>query len=125
MTGRVVIVGAGQAGARVALGLRAAQFAGPITLVGAEPHLPYERPQLSKEVLSDPDWSLQFIKPEDDWRTAEIDLRMGCAVVDADPAARTVALAGGEELSYDHLVLATGTIAPVSYTHLRAHETEA
>tara|TARA_R110002074_G_scaffold10461_2_gene39704 strand:+ start:9368 stop:10570 length:1203 start_codon:yes stop_codon:yes gene_type:complete len=111
LTGRVVIVGAGQAGARVALGLRAAQFAGPITLVGAEPHLPYERPQLSKEVLSDPDWSLQFIKPEDEWRTAEIDLRMGCAVVDADPAARTVALAGGEELSYDHLVLATGTIA--------------
>lgn len=80
-------------------------------MVGAEPHLPYERPQLSKEMLIDPNWSLQFIKAEEDWRAAEIDLRLGSAVTDADPKARVVALSDGEELPYDLLVLATGTIA--------------
>lgn len=108
---RVVVVGAGQAGARVALGLRSARFGGSITLVGAEPHLPYERPQLSKEMLTDPNWSLQFIKAEEDWRAAGIDVRLGSAMIGADPKAQVVALAGGEELPYDLLVLATGTIA--------------
>ncbi|WP_138424291.1 FAD-dependent oxidoreductase [Maritimibacter alexandrii] len=111
MTERVVVVGAGQAGARVALELRSAGFSGSVVLVGAEPHLPYERPQLSKEMLTDPAWSTRFMKAQSDWSAAEIDLRLGSPVVDADPNARVVALAGGEELSYDHLVLATGTSA--------------
>ena len=111
MTDRVVVVGAGQAGARLALELRSAGFSGSVALVGAEPHLPYERPQLSKEMLTDPAWSTRFMKAQGDWSAAEIDLRLGSPVVDADPNARVVALAGGEELSYDHLVLATGTSA--------------
>jgi NADPH-dependent 2,4-dienoyl-CoA reductase/sulfur reductase-like enzyme len=62
-------------------------------------------------MLTDPTWSARFIRAQDDWGAAGIDLRLGSPVIDADPKARAVALAGGEELFYDHLVLATGTVA--------------
>ena len=52
MPERVVIVGAGQAGAQVAISLRQLGFAGEIVLLGEEPHLPYQRPPLSKAYLS-------------------------------------------------------------------------
>lgn len=58
---RVVIVGAGQAGGRAADALRAAGHAGPITLIGEEAHLPYERPQLSKSMLLDSEPRPTFI----------------------------------------------------------------
>ena len=49
----MVIVGAGECGARAAFALREEGYAGPVTLIGAEPHLPYERPPLSKEAMAD------------------------------------------------------------------------
>ena len=48
----MVIVGAGEAGARAALGLREAGYGGPVTLIGEEPHAPYERPPLSKAAMT-------------------------------------------------------------------------
>ncbi|HEY0999405.1 MAG TPA: FAD-dependent oxidoreductase, partial [Streptosporangiaceae bacterium] len=54
-SGRVVIAGAGLSGLRTAEELRARGFAGPVTLIGAEPRPPYDRPPLSKKVLTEPD----------------------------------------------------------------------
>lgn len=62
---RVVIVGAGQAGGRAAEALRAAGYVGPITLIGEEAHLPYERPQLSKSILLDGEPNSTFIRAPD------------------------------------------------------------
>lgn len=62
---RVVIVGAGQAGGRAAEALRAAGYVGPITLIGEEAHLPYERPQLSKSILLDGEPNSTFIQAPD------------------------------------------------------------
>jgi hypothetical protein len=62
---RVVIVGAGQAGGRAAETLRAAGHVGPITLIGEEAHLPYERPQLSKSILLDNEPNPTFIRATD------------------------------------------------------------
>ena len=62
---RVVIVGAGQAGGRAAEALRAAGHVGPITLIGEEAHLPYERPQLSKPILLDNEPNPTFIRAPD------------------------------------------------------------
>jgi NADPH-dependent 2,4-dienoyl-CoA reductase/sulfur reductase-like enzyme len=62
---RVVIVGAGQAGGRAAEALRAAGHVGPITLIGEEAHLPYERPQLSKSILLDSEPNPTFIRAPD------------------------------------------------------------
>ena len=62
---RVVIFGAGQAGGRAAEALRAAGHVGPITLIGEEAHLPYERPQLSKSILLDGEPNSTFIRAPD------------------------------------------------------------
>ena len=62
---RVVIVGTGQAGGRAAEPLRAAGHVGPITLIGEEAHLPYERPQLSKSILLDGEPNSTFIRAPD------------------------------------------------------------
>jgi hypothetical protein len=62
---RVVIAGAGQAGGRAAEALRAAGHVGPITLIGEETHLPYERPQLSKSILLDSEPNPAFIRAPD------------------------------------------------------------
>jgi NADPH-dependent 2,4-dienoyl-CoA reductase/sulfur reductase-like enzyme len=62
---RVVIVGTGQAGGRAAEPLRAAGHVGPITLIGEEAHLPYERPQLSKSILLDSEPNPTFIRAPD------------------------------------------------------------
>ncbi len=105
----VVIVGAGQAGGRAALSLRRRGFQGEITLVGEEPLPPYERPPLSKGVLTDQATIEKgFLAAEESYAEAEIALRLGARVVALDRAARRVELADGGPLSYDTLVLATG-----------------
>lgn len=109
---RVVIVGAGQAGGRTAQALRRLGHAGPITILGEEPHAPYERPPLSKDVLlgSAPASAL-FLQGEEKWRALDVTLRQGVRVTAIDRAARTVQLADGERVAYDTLVLATGARA--------------
>ncbi|HWI70598.1 MAG TPA: FAD-dependent oxidoreductase [Baekduia sp.] len=105
----VVIVGTGHAGAQTAIALRQKKFAEPITLLGDEVEAPYQRPPLSKEYLkgSLEDAALH-LHPEQFWQEKQVDLIVGTRAVGIDRDARTVALADGRTLSYEHLVLATG-----------------
>ena len=105
----VVVVGASLGGLRTASALRRLGLAGRITLVGDEPHLPYDRPPLSKEVLTgekQPDDAI-FRTPEF-FEEQGIELRLGSPAVTLDGDARTIALAGGERLDYGAVVIATG-----------------
>jgi 3-phenylpropionate/trans-cinnamate dioxygenase ferredoxin reductase subunit len=106
---RVVIVGAGQAGAALAARLRALGHQGQIVMLGEEPSPPYQRPPLSKGYLLGemPEDRLWLRAPEF-WVENGIDLRLGQPVTAIDPAARTVTV-GGEALAYDHLALTTGS----------------
>lgn len=106
MTG-VVIVGAGLGGLRAAESLRGAGYTGPITLVGDEPHLPYNRPPLSKEALKAgiDIATLEFRrKPSVD----DVTWRLGARAEACDLDARTVTLDDGSVLEFDGLVIATG-----------------
>ncbi|MBF6246579.1 FAD-dependent oxidoreductase [Nocardia elegans] len=107
---RFVIVGGGLAAAKLAQELRAADFPGSITLIGAEEHLPYERPPLSKEFLFGkkqlPDFT---VEPAQWYRDHHVELLLGTTVTGLDPRARTVTLPDGSALPYDQLALATGS----------------
>lgn len=104
-----VVVGGGLAGAKVAQALRDNDFDGAITLIGAEEHLPYERPPLSKEHLAGKKALTDFTVETAAWyRDHHIDLRLGTEVTAIDRAARTVALPDGSTVGYDKLALATG-----------------
>ena len=107
MNARIVVAGASMAGLRTAEQLRAAGWTGAITLVGDEPHMPYNRPPLSKEVLAGkaPFDSLAF-RPRAS--VADAEWRLGRKVVCADLDERTVRLDDCRALSYDGLVVATG-----------------
>ncbi len=107
---QVVVIGAGQAGASLASKLRALGHAGGITLVGAEPHLPYQRPPLSKDYLmGEAGFERLALRGEAYWAEQGIDLRLGTPVTGIDPAARTVTV-GGQALAYDALALTTGSV---------------
>jgi p-cumate 2,3-dioxygenase ferredoxin reductase component len=107
---KIVIAGAGQAGGRAAEALRAAGFGGSITMIGAEKHPPYERPQLSKELLATPDAPVAYLKPAGDWASVlDVTMITGAAVVACDRERQTVATEDGKLFSYDRLLLATGT----------------
>lgn len=114
MSGRVVIVGAGQAGLQVASSLRQDGFAGSITLIGEEPGLPYQRPPLSKAYMKDGDAARLALKPDSFFARADIAYRPMTRVAAIDRPAAEVVLDDGERLGFDHLVLATGarTIRP-------------
>lgn len=106
----IVIVGGGLAGARTAEQLRKSGYQAPIVIVGEESHLPYDRPPLSKEVLSDPVRGLSdvLLRPVEFYEENDIAVVLGVAAESLDPAARTVALADGTVLDYDEVVIATG-----------------
>ena len=104
----VVVVGAGQAGASLVAKLRALGHAGDITLIGAEPAPPYQRPPLSKAyLLGEMDEERLWLRGPEFYAEQNIALRLGEPVTAIDPVARTVALAG-EAIGYDELVLTTG-----------------
>ncbi|WP_328391663.1 NAD(P)/FAD-dependent oxidoreductase [Nocardia sp. NBC_00416] len=104
-----VIVGAGLAGAKLAQALRDNDFAGHVTLIGAEDRLPYERPPLSKEHLAGKKSIEEFTVETAAWyRDHNVDLRLGTEVTAIDRGARTVGLPDGSRLEYDKLALATG-----------------
>jgi len=109
---RFVIVGAGLAGAKAAEAVRERSADTEIVLVGDEPEMPYERPPLSKGYLKG-----ESPREEARVHTAEwypehrVDLRTGVTATAVDTAAHTVTLADGTVLSYDKLLLATGSHA--------------
>jgi p-cumate 2,3-dioxygenase ferredoxin reductase subunit len=106
----IVIAGAGQAGGRAAEALRARGFQGAITMLGVEPHPPYERPQLSKAMLHTPDAPVTYIKQAKDWGDVlAIRLETGAAVTDCDADRRMVSTADGRSFAFDRLLVATGT----------------
>ncbi|MFS4095216.1 NAD(P)/FAD-dependent oxidoreductase [Streptomyces sp. AF1A] len=101
---RVVVVGAGMAGVQTAVALREQGFKGGVTVIGAEPHQPYDRPPLSKAVL--------LGKAEDsafdvDFDSLGVDLRLGCEAQGVRPAEHELDTEAGP-VPYDVLVLATG-----------------
>ncbi len=106
---RVVIVGAGQAGAALAAKLRALGHAGEIVMLGDEPAPPYQRPPLSKAyLLGEMEEERLWLRAPDFWAENGVELRLGQPVSDLDPVARTVTV-GGEVLAYDQLALTTGS----------------
>ena len=109
---QVIVVGAGLSGWRLIEGLRREGFAGPVTLVGAEHHLPYDRPPLSKQVLT-AKWPLERTSLATPERVSELDVRtrLGDAAVSLDLAGRAVTLASGERIDATHVVIATGVRA--------------
>ncbi|MFD5112719.1 NAD(P)/FAD-dependent oxidoreductase [Streptomyces sp. NPDC058391] len=106
---RIVIVGASLAGLRAAETLREEGFTGSLTMVGDEPHPPYDRPPLSKQVL------LGRVSAKDTGlpQRREVDAcwKLGVRATGVDPVKKRVLLADGEELPYDRLLIATGTRA--------------
>ena len=106
----LVIVGAGQAGAQAAATLREHGFGGRIVMIGAEPHPPYMRPPLSKQVLAgDFDLARLQLRPAAYYADRSIELHTGCPVLAIDRRARRLRLARGPDQPYDRLLLATGS----------------
>jgi 3-phenylpropionate/trans-cinnamate dioxygenase ferredoxin reductase component len=105
---RVVIVGASLAGLRAAQAARAAGFEGDVTVVGDEPHLPYTRPPLSKEVLAGEHPIEQANLPSQE---LDVRWRLHVAATSLDRERRRVVLSDGDEVPYDRLIVATGSRA--------------
>lgn len=106
---RVLVVGASAAGLATAETLRREGYEGEITLVGAEPRLPYDRPPLSKQILAG-EWDSDRLALRSDDRLASLNLdwRLGTAATGLDLSAHEVELEDGSSLGYDALVIATG-----------------
>ncbi|PCK80782.1 NAD(P)/FAD-dependent oxidoreductase [Rhizobium sophoriradicis] len=123
-----VILGAGECGARAAFTLREKGFDGDITLIGAEPLHPYERPPLSKAGIADAS-NPKFIAAAEKYAESGIRLLTGLEARHFDTASRTVTLSDGTTLSYDKLLLATGAAArsfpgaPEDSAHIRSLRT--
>jgi len=107
---RFVIVGGGQAGAWVARTLRTEGFTGQILLIGEENHWPYERPPLSKSTLlggGPPDGGV--LLSEEQARELDIEVQLDLRVTEIDRKGRRIICSGRQFISYDQLVLATGS----------------
>lgn len=107
---RLVVVGASLAGLRAVEAARRRGFTGAITLIGAEEHLPYDRPPLSKAYLQAPEAPEVTFRQHDSLAELGVGLRLGAPATALDTAERVV-YAGGDEVPYDALVLATGATA--------------
>jgi 3-phenylpropionate/trans-cinnamate dioxygenase ferredoxin reductase subunit len=128
----VVVIGAGQAGARFCSQMRSLGFSGRLTLIGDEPHLPYERPALSKAALvSEGVTDYPGMHSLDHYEKNDIDLIRGKAVSAIDLQSRSVRLADNTALAFGWLVIATGSraktvtvegIAPAAINTLRSIE---
>lgn len=122
---RVVVVGASLAGLRAAETLRAEGFTGSLTIVGDEPHRPYDRPPLSKQFLTGKWGSNRLVLPTGVEGKFEANWMLGNPATALDPASREVSLADGSLLGYDGLVIATGATPRTlpGTTHLGAVHT--
>ncbi|GLV78228.1 pyridine nucleotide-disulfide oxidoreductase [Streptomyces hygroscopicus subsp. hygroscopicus] len=104
-----MVVGASAAGLAAAETLRREGYEGTITLIGEEPHHPYDRPPLSKQILGG-QWEADRValRAPADLDALGLELRLGTAATGLDLAGRTVGLADGARVPYDGLVIATG-----------------
>lgn len=105
---KIVVVGASLAGLRCAEALRREGFTGALTIVGAEVHLPYDRPPLSKEFLSGEFEEDRLALRTEPYEDLEAELLLGQRAQSLSLKARSITLASGEELDFDGLVIATG-----------------
>ncbi len=109
MTETHIIVGAGQAGGWAAIAMRQAGFAGRIMLIGEERWRPYERPPLSKAMLTDdPEPPVQYFHPENRYAEQQIELLLATTVAAIEPDSHQLRLSDGQTLGYDKLLLTTG-----------------
>src|ERR1700761_1625569 len=109
MPEKIVISGAGQAGAQAVQTLRAEGFTGALTLLGDEAYPPYQRPPLSKAyLLGQLERPRLFLKSDAFYAEAGCELLLDTSATAIDRAAKTVALSDGRMLSYDKLLLTTG-----------------
>ena len=108
----IAIVGASAAGLTTASTLRRTGYDGDIALIGAESHRPYDRPPLSKHLLSG-EWDADRVrlKSDDDFNDLSVDFRPGVVATGLDVGRRSLRLSNDSELSFDRLVLATGVQA--------------
>ena len=105
----VLIVGAGHGGAQAAIALRQQGFAGSLALLGKEPHLPYERPPLSKEYLAlEKPFERIVLRAQGFWQERGIALQLDCEVVRVDATQHWVETAQGERIGYSRLIWASG-----------------
>jgi len=110
VTGRLVIIGGGQAGFALAAKLRALKDARPITIIGSEDVIPYQRPPLSKKyLLGEMDFERLTFRPESWFAEHEVELLLSTYVEEIDRKAKTVRMQDGAVLEYDTLALATGS----------------
>jgi 3-phenylpropionate/trans-cinnamate dioxygenase ferredoxin reductase subunit len=109
MIGTILIIGGGQAGAQAVDTLRREGFTGRLVLVSDEPYLPYQRPPLSKKFLSGELAADRLpFRHQSFYDEHRVELKLGIRATRLDPAARRVALASGEEIIYDRLLLCLG-----------------
>jgi 3-phenylpropionate/trans-cinnamate dioxygenase ferredoxin reductase subunit len=107
---RIVIIGAGQAGAQAVASLRADGFTGDLVMVGDEAYAPYQRPPLSKTYLMGTlDRERLFLKPDAFYAEAKCELLLNATASAIDRAKKIVTLSDGITLPYDKLLIATGS----------------
>jgi 3-phenylpropionate/trans-cinnamate dioxygenase ferredoxin reductase subunit len=112
MTAGVLILGAGQAAAQLAISLRQDGYGGPIRMVGDESYAPYQRPPLSKAYLKEKaSIETLLLRAEHYWADHQVALELGVPAKAVDLARKHVTLGDGRSFSYDTLVFATGTRA--------------
>jgi 3-phenylpropionate/trans-cinnamate dioxygenase ferredoxin reductase subunit len=104
---RIVVVGAGLAGLRTVEHLRRLGHDGPLTLIGSETHLPYDRPPLSKEVLRG-ERPVVYLRKESAYAELALELRLGTRALAVDTTRGEVQVSDGDAVSFDVLVIATG-----------------
>ncbi|EAU42436.1 FAD-dependent pyridine nucleotide-disulphide oxidoreductase [Fulvimarina pelagi HTCC2506] len=105
---RIVVVGAGHAAVQLVTSLRQDGFEGTLTMVGDEPHLPYQRPPLSKTFMKDGDASRLLLKPESFFASNQIEVIKGTRVTEIDRANKHIVTDRDDTIGYDRLVLAIG-----------------
>ncbi len=106
----MVIIGAGHAAGQAAASLRQEKYEGPITIIGDEPHIPYQRPPLSKQYLSgEQGLDKVYLRPEKFYADKDVTLKLGVTATRIDREAKTVELDNGEAIEYDKLILSTGS----------------
>lgn len=106
----MVIIGAGHAAGQAAASLRQEKYTGPITIIGDEAHVPYQRPPLSKAYLSGAqEVDRVYLRPEKFYQEKDIDLKLSTRATAINADAKTVELGDGAKIEYDKLLISTGS----------------